>query len=290
MPFVELSALTNFTFLTGASHPEEMVMRAAEMGMPAIAVADVNSVAGIVRAHTKARELARDGGPKVRLIPAARVMLADGFQVTCLPRDRAGWGRLSRLLSLGRLRAAKGECRLELADLLDWGEGMELLVLPPDQRLTLATVGEVMAAKSWRAHVARLAARFPGQVSLVLAPRYDGQDQGRFQRLSRLAAGLGVPTVASGLPFLHHGRRRRLADVLTAIRLGVPVDKLGRKALPNNEGRLRSEAEMLRLFAGHEAAVWRAGELAERAAFSLDELQYEYPSEVSGGESASERL
>ena len=290
MPFVELSALTNFTFLTGASHPEEMITRAAEMGMAAIAVADVNSVAGIVRAHTKARELARDGGPKVRLIPAARVILADGFQVTCLPRDRAAWARLSRLLSRGRLRAVKGQCRLELSDLMEWGEGLELLVLPPDQRLTLAMVGEVMEGRLWRAHVGQLAARFPGQVSVALAPRYDGQDAGRFQRLTKVAGALGVPVVATALPFLHHGRRRRLADVLTAIRLGVRVDKLGRKALPNNEGRLRSEAEMLRLFAGHEAAVQRAGEVAARAAFSLDELQYEYPSEVSGGETASERL
>ncbi|WP_374395883.1 error-prone DNA polymerase [Tabrizicola sp.] len=290
MPFVELSALTNFTFLTGASHPEEVVLRAVEMGMDAIAVADVNSVAGIVRAHTKARELARDGGPKLRLIPAARVVLEDGFQVTCLPRDRLAWGRLSRMLSKGRLRAAKGECRLELADLLDWGEGVELLVLPPGQRLTLATAGEVMEGRLWKAHVQRLAAHFPGQVSLALAPRYDGQDQGRFRHLSRMAAASGLPTVATALPFLHHGRRRRLADVLTAIRLGVPVDRLGRKALPNNEGRLRSEAEMLRLFAGHEAAVHRAGEVAARAAFSLDELQYEYPSEVSGEETAAERL
>ncbi len=290
MPFVELSALSNFTFLTGAAHPEEMILRAAEMGMPALAVADVNSVAGIVRAHTRARELARDGGPKIRLIPAARIVLTDGFQVTCLPRDRAAWGRLCRLLSLGRLRAEKGHCRLDLADLLDWGEGMEMLVLPADQRLTLAMIGEGMEPKLWQAHLRQLARRFPGQVSLVLAPRYDGQDPHRFQDLSRLAKGLGLPTVASGLPFLHHGRRRRLADVLTAIRLGVPVDRLGRRALPNNEGRLRSGAEMLRLFQGHEAAVARAGEAAARAAFSLDELQYEYPSEVSGGESAAGRL
>ncbi|MBL9046140.1 MAG: error-prone DNA polymerase [Tabrizicola sp.] len=290
MPFVELSALTNFTFLTGASHPEEMMLRAGEMGMPALAVADVNSVAGIVRAHTKAREMARDGGPVVRLIPAARIILQDGFQVTCLPRDRAGWARLCRMLSLGQLRAVKGECRLELSDLLDWGQGMEMLVLPPDQRLTLAVVGEVMDGRLWRGHAQKLAARFPGQVSLAMAPRYDGQDRERFTRLTRLAESLGLPAVASGLPFLHHGRRRRLADVLTAVRLGVTVDKLGRRALPNNEGRLRSEAEMLRLFAGHEAAVHRAGEVAARAAFSLDELSYEYPSENAPGESASQRL
>ncbi len=290
MPFVELSVLTNFTFLTGASHPEEMITRAAEMGMPAIAVADVNSVAGIVRAHTKARELARDGGPKIRLIPAARIVLQDGFQVTTLPRDRAAWGRLCRLLSLGRLRAAKGSCTLDLPDLLDWGDGMEMLVIPPDQRLTLAVTGTGMDPKLWHAHARQLAKRFPGQVSLAMAPRYDGQDTTRFQHLAQLAKALNIPTTATALPFLHHGRRRRLADVLTAIRLGVPVDKLGRRALPNNEGRLRSHTEMLRIFAGHEPAVTLAGEIAHRAAFSLDELQYEYPSEVTGGESAAQRL
>ncbi|MCU0903966.1 MAG: error-prone DNA polymerase [Tabrizicola sp.] len=290
MPFIELSALSNFTFLTGASHPEEMILRASEMGMPALAVADVNSVAGIVRAHTKARELARDGGPKVRLIPAARIILTDGFQVTTLPHNRAAWGRLCRLLSLGRLRAVKGDCTLNLADLLDWGAGMEMLILPEGQRLTLATTGTTTDPKLWHSHARSLAKRFPDQVSLAMAPRYDGQDETRFQHLAQLAKSLHIPTVATGLPFLHHGRRRRLADVLTAIRLGVPVDKLGRRALPNNEGRLRSEAEMLRLFAGHEASVHRAGDIAHRAAFSLDELQYEYPSEVTGGESAAQRL
>ena len=290
MPFVELSALTNFTFLTGASHPEEMILRATEMAMPALAVADVNSVAGIVRAHTKARELARDGGPKIRLIPAARIVLTDGFQVTTLPRDRAAWGRLCRLLSLGRLRAAKGDCQLNLPDLLQWGEGMEMLILPPDQRLTLAVTGTTTDPKLWHAHARALAKRFPGQVPLAMAPRYDGQDAARFDALAQRAKALNIPTVATGLPFLHHGKRRRLADVLTAIRLGVPVDKLGRRALPNNEGRLRSEAEMLRLFAGHEPAVHRAGEIAHRAAFSLDELQYQYPSEVTGDETAAQRL
>jgi DNA-directed DNA polymerase III PolC len=292
LAFVELSALTNFTFLTGASHPEEMMERAAQMGMPALAVADVNSVAGIVRAHTRARELARDGGPRVRLIPAARIVLADGFAVTGLPRDRAAWGRLCRMLSLGRLRAAKGDCVLHLDDLLDWGEGLELLVLPPGRRLTLAEAPPAPMGDGprWRAHVRALAQRFPGQVHLVLAPGYDGQDPDRFRGLGRIAGTLGIPTVASALPFLHHGSRRRLCDVLTAIRLGVTVDRLGRRALPNNEGRLRSEAEMRRIFRGHEAAVARAGEIAARAAFSLDELSYEYPSENAPGESAAERL
>ncbi|MBA4351054.1 MAG: error-prone DNA polymerase [Rhodobacter sp.] len=286
MAFVELSALSNFTFLVGASHPEELIARAAEMGMAGLAVADVNSVAGIVRAHAKVRELARVAAeegrawPGTRLIPAARIVLRDGFTVTCLPQDRAGWGRLCRLVSLGRLRVVKGTCDLGVEDLLEWGAGMVLLIHPPAR-------GEMGA---WRGVVARLVAAFPGVCHLLMAPRYDGQDRARFARLARLAEGVGVLPVASALPMMHHGARRRMADVLTAIRLGVRVDALGRRALPHAEQRLRSEAEMLRLFAGHEAAVHRAGEVAGRLRFSLDELRYEYPSEVTGGETAAERL
>jgi DNA-directed DNA polymerase III PolC len=286
MAFVELSALSNFTFLVGASHPEELIARAAEMGMAGLAVADVNSVAGIVRAHAKVRELARVAAeegrawPGTRLIPAARIVLRDGFTVTCLPEDRAGWGRLCRLVSLGRLRVEKGTCDLGVEDLLDWGAGMVLLIHPPAR-------GEMGA---WRGVVARLVAAFGGACHLLMAPRYDGQDRARFARLARLAEGVGVLPVASALPMMHHGARRRMADVLTAIRLGVRVDALGRRALPHAEQRLRSEAEMLRLFAGHEAAVHRAGVVGGRLRFSLDELRYEYPSEVTGGETAAERL
>ncbi len=292
MAFVELSALSNFTFLTGAAHPEEYIERAADMGMPALAIADVNSVAGIVRAHTRARELARDGGPVVRLIPASRIILGDGFGVTVLPRDRAAWGRLCRLLSLGRLRAKKGCCQLELADLLEWGAGLEMLLIPADQRLTLADEPAQAASDPalWYASARALVRRFPGQVSLALPPRYDGLDRSRFQRLETLAADLGIATVATALPAMHHGRRRRLADVLTAIRLGRRVDQLGRRALPNNEARLRSDAEMTRLYRGHEAALARAADVAARAAFSLDELRYEYPSENAPGETAVQRL
>lgn len=256
------------------------MLRAAEMGMPALAIADENSVAGIVRAHTRAREMARDGGPVIRLIPAARLVLEDGFTVTALPRDRAGWGNLCRVLTLGRRRAAKGSCRLVAGDLLDWGAGIEFLIHPPKHG----------AMASWVAVVRPLVARFGGQCSLIAAPRYDGQDAARFGRLARLGAAQGLDLVASALPVMHHGVRRRLADVLAAIRLGVRVEALGRRALPHAEQRLRSEAEMLRLFAGHEAAVHRAGEIAARLVFSLDELRYEYPSEIAAGETAAGRL
>ena len=304
--FAELSATSNFTFLTGASHPEELMERAGLMGLDALAIADVNSVAGIVRAHQRGREIARavaarraaiaeDGeiGPPApdwavrapslavenvpRLIPGARIVLSCGFEATALPRDRAGWGRLCRLISKGRLRAEKGACLLHVDDLAEWGAGMELLLHPA-------------SGAAWEAVARRLVKRFGAAVSLCAAPRYDGRDAARLERLAGLAGRLGVPMVASARPLMHHGSRRRIADVLTAVRLGRRVDELGRAALANAEQRLRSEAEMRRLFRGHEAAVDRAGEVAARCSFSLDELRYEYPSEVTGGESASARL
>ncbi|NKB28951.1 MAG: DNA polymerase III subunit alpha [Rhodobacteraceae bacterium] len=363
MAFVELSATSNFTFLTGGAHPEEYIEAAAAIGMAALAVADVNSVSGIVRAHTQAREVARrlrleaeeaaqdtpalpapapwtppvpqerypgggslpqpgaqpDGATLVpglgttqvaapvappvrpsttpppsttpqplttapRLIPAARIVTEDGLSVTMIPRDRAAWGRLCRLLSLGRLRAEKGSCALRVADLLDWGAGSELLLHPPQ------ATGPKPGAHDWLGQARRMTRRFAGSTTLLMAPGYDGQDGARFDRLAALAETLGIPTVASSAPLMHRAARRRLTDVLSAIRQGVKVDQLGRAALANGERRLRSESEMLRLFKTHEAAVHRSGQIAARCTFSLDELRYEYPSEISDGETPSDRL
>ena len=287
MPFVELSALSNFTFLTGASHPEDYVLRAADLGLEAIAIADVNSVAGIVRAHTRARELARDGGPRVRLIPAARMVTRDGFTATALPRDRAAWGRLCRLITLGRRRAVKGDCDLGLDDLVEWGAGMEWLIHPPHLPGPLA---EQSMPEDWRAGARGLGLAFAGAVHVILAPCYDGQDPARFARLGAWAKDLGLPPVASGLPVMHHGARRRLLDVLTAVRLGCRVEDLGRNAAANAERRLRSKSEMMKLFNGQYDIVQKTHEVAARLTFSLDELRYEYPSEIADGETAAGRL
>ena len=308
--FAELSITSNFSFLTGASHPEEYIRRAALMGMPAIAIADENSVAGIVRAHAQAREIARDvhlraaadadpiGPPRPariarppsadittvpRLIPAARLVLTSGFTVTALARDRTGWGHLCRLLSLGRLRTDKGSCRLSLDDLQEWGEALDLLIHPQ-------TPPVQPGADVWMQQARRLTRRFGQHCALLMAPRYDGQDDRRFERVAALARSLAIPTVASAEPIMHHARRRKLADVLTAIRTGTRVDDLGRAALANAERRLRSQAEMQRLFKDHPDAVHRAGEIAARCTFSLDELRYEYPSEIAQGETPAQRL
>jgi len=302
MPFTELSALSNFTFLTGAAHPEEYIERAATLGLSGVAIADENSVAGIVRAHARAHEIARqvrerqrqevrDGmiGPPApwpttpdwsvtpRLIPAARLVLRDGLTLTALPRDRQGWASLCRLLTLGRRRAAKGGCDLHLADLLEGAAGLHLLLHPG-------------GAKDWPVQARQLAARLGDHMHLLLRPHYDGRDPARFDHQTRQATHLGLPTLAAAAPILHRAQRRRLADVLSAIRLGVTVDTLGHHALPNAEARLRSETEMRRLFTGHEAAVDRAARLAATLTFSLDELRYEYPSEVAENETPSQRL
>ncbi|MBJ6373623.1 error-prone DNA polymerase [Sedimentitalea arenosa] len=310
--FCELSITSNFTFLTGASHPEEYMARAALLGLPAIAIADDNSVAGIVRAHTEARRIARQvrerrdwdrshgligpplppgwpaGQPSAvfntpRLIPAARLVFADAPPITALPLDRAGWGNLCHLLSTGRLQADKGHCDLRLADLLDRAEGLHLL-LWPQARTPQGGAG------GWAPHAQALTRRFAGNMHLLLTPLYDGNDPARFAALTRQAETLGLSTLASAAPLMHHGRRRKLADVLSAIRLRRKVDDLGSDALANAECRLRSAAEMRRLFTGVEEAVDRAGDLAQRLTFSLDELRYDYPSEAAAGETPAERL
>ncbi|MBT6098114.1 MAG: error-prone DNA polymerase [Marinovum sp.] len=307
--FAELSATSNFSFLKGASHPEEYIARAALLGMPALAIADENSVSGIVRAHSEARNIARlvaarqaapeHGPPRPahiapppsaditnipRLIPAAQLMFQEGITLTALAQNRCGWANLCRLISKGRLRVAKGTCQLRLSDLHDRAEGLVFLLHPPH---ALPIAGG--AQKWWRA-AQQLTRRLDGQIYLLMSPCYDGQDQLRFDQIAAAAKTLGLKTIASAQPLMHHGRRRRLADVLTAIRTSTRVDQLGRAALANAEQRLRSEAEMLLLFKAYPDAVERSSTLAHTLTFSLDELRYEYPAELSGNETPTERL
>lgn len=290
MSYAELCAATNFTFLTGASHPEEMVTRAAELGLEAIAVADRNSLAGVVRAHSALRELAREapsGGadgtaPRrnlPRLIVGSRLALRESpADWIALPRDRAAYHRLSRLLTLGKRRAGKGGCLLDPGDVAEGCDGMVLIALPQ---------GDPDGAE---AQIRDVADRFPGSVFLGAAPRYDGADARRFAACARLSHRAAAPMVAVGDALMHCAARRRLADVLTCIRERATVDTLGTRALPNAERRLRPARDMERMFRAHPAAVRRTLEIAAQCRFSLDELSYEYPDETLEGEPAQERL
>ena len=287
--------------------------RAAFLGLSAVAIADVNSVAGIVRAHTRGREIKRMVaerqafdhrigliGPPVplglkrstsaqiynmpRLLPAAKIVLRDGFTATLLPKSRLGWGRLCRLISRGRLRVEKGTCDIGFEDLLEFG-GDQLILLhaPPSQKAPVV-------ADSWLLLARRLICHFPQDVMLLLAPVYDGQDVARFVNMAAFSRELSAPLVASAAPVMHHGSRRRLTDVLTAIRLGVQVDNLGRAAQPNAEQRLRSATEAATLFHAYPEALMQTARILERLNFSLDALRYEYPSELTGDETPADRL
>ena len=322
--YAELCVTTNFTFLTGASHPEELMTRAAELGLCAIAVTDRNSVAGVVRAHSALKELARlrreapQAGVAIRsrrrsdpssrqtaphgpgdaltppdaprdaplpaLIPGARLALSDSaVEWLALPTGLPAWSRLTRLLSLGKRRAEKGGCILTRADLVDWGAGMILIALPSDPMDDPGCAGV-------RADLLQIARAFPGHGFLGAAPRYDGRDQIRLDRLAGAAQDAGLPMVAVGDVLMHRAARRPLADVLTCLREGCTLDTLGRRRLANGERRLKSAAEMARLFHRHPAALRRTLEIADRCAFRLGDLRYRYPDEARDGEAAQARL
>jgi error-prone DNA polymerase len=319
MSYAELCVTSNFTFLTGASHPEELVLRAAELGLEAIAITDRNSLAGVVRAHSALKTLRKeveealrirsthriDGcsreeiGPNrdlplpallslPKLIVGARLVLRDcAVEWIALPTDRAAYERLSQLLTLGKRRAGKAECHLDLADLIGGCHGMILIALPPKD---LSAAGLAQAPQALQAPIKRLARRFPSHVFLGAAPRYDGSDQVWLTACARLALRISAPMVAVGDVLMHRGARKQLADVLTCLREGLTIDRIGTRALPNAERRLKGAPDMARLYRHHPAALRRTLEIAARCSFDLAELSYEYPDEADAEEPPQIRL
>ena len=272
--FAELGALTNFSFLEGASHPHEMVGMAKALGHAAIGVADRNAFAGVVRAHVAAKE---DG---LRFVPGVRLCLADGCEYLAWPADRAAWGRLTRLLSEGRMAAPKGECRIDRAALIAHAAGSVMALVAPDD------VGTEFASRL-RADATALHPHLAMPLFCAATHRFRGDDRNRLDVLARI----GPPLLAAGGGRFHAPQRRRLADVLTAIRLHTAVDTLGFAAEANAEAHLKPPAEMLRLFQGHEEAVANTLRVTDACRFSLDELRYEYPKEaLDPGRTAQETL
>ncbi len=259
--YAELQVTTNFTFLCGASHPGELVQAASALGLHAVAVTDRNTLAGVVRAHAAAREVG------MKLVVGARLDLADAPAVLCLPRDRAAYGRLARLLTVGRRRAPKGECEIGLADLLDHATGQILIALPPAD----------CDGHGFERHLSALRRRIVSPVYLAANHLYRGDDRARIDRLAGIAARAGTPLVATNDVHAHAPARRRLADVLTCIREHCTVDEAGYRLAANAERHLKPAAEMARLFRDHPDAVGRSAAIADACTFSLDELRYEYP-------------
>ena len=262
--YTELQVTTNFSFLRGASHPGDLVLQAAVLGQKSIAVTDRNSLAGVVRAYAAARETG------IRLITGARLDLTDGISLLTYPTDRAAYGRLSRLITLGRRRAPKGECELYRDDVLAYGEGLIFIALPE------ATADDDACRQITALHIA-----FPDAVYLAGHNLCRGDDRQQLARRAALAQRAGIPLVATNDVRMHARGRRPLLDVLTCIREKCTIDTAGLRLDANAERHLKSTEEMTRLFEGYEDALARTQEIAERCTFSLDELRYEYPDEVS---------
>ena len=302
MRYIEFATATNFSFLRGASHPEELMVQAQAIGLTGLGICDRNSVAGVVRPHV----LKRDRKLSLKYHPGARLVFSDGTpDILAYPRDRAAWGRLTRLLTLGNLRAKKGDCILTLDDLIAHAFGLELVVMdyssapsvspsfrgaskasePGIHNPSAAEYGfRVRGQKAApRNDILKLRAIAPGRVRLAATMLYRGQDRARLARLKALAQDSEVPLIAVNDVHYHHPDRRMLADVLTCIREKVTIDRAGRKLAINAERFLKQPEEMTRLFRDAPEAIEETLRLSEALTFSLDELKYEYPDETMAG-------
>ena len=262
--YAEFAVQSNFSFLRGASKPEELVVCAHRQGFSAVGLADRNTVAGVVRAWQQAKV------DKIAYHPGSRLVFSDGTpDILAYPRDRAGWGHLCRMLTQANMRGEKGNPDLRREDLLEWGDRMSLAVLPD-----LAAHTEEDAA-----FLDALKGRFGDTLWLAVAPDYSGNDRFRFDQAASIAAAAGLPMMAVNDVLYHAPDRRPLQDVLTAIRLGATVAEAGFELRANAERHLKTPAEMTRLFRLYPQAIAETQRFAATLAFDLKQLEYNYPDE-----------
>jgi error-prone DNA polymerase len=269
MDYAELHCLSNFTFLRGASHPEELVGRAADLGYAALAITDECSVAGAVRAHVAAR----DRG--LRLIIGSELRLDDGLRCVLLATNRAGYGQLCRLITRARRAAPKGKYLLSRSDFL---LPTTHYPLPTSSLTSHCLCLWLPSARPDPAEARWLASVFPERLWIAVELLTTGQDRRRFAALQQLGSELGLPLVAAGDVHMHVRGRRALQDVLTATRLGLPVDQAGYALHPNGERHLRSLERLRELYPPELIA--ETSRIAARCTFSLEELRYQYPREI----------
>jgi error-prone DNA polymerase len=291
--YAELAVTTNFSFLRGASDPEEFVVQARDLGLSGIGIADRNSVAGVVCALTQIRAFAEEEeedrkkaagkippetigpAPSVKLAVGARLVFSDGTpDILAYPKDRAAWGRLTRLLSLGKARAEKGDCIIGLPDLLKFIDGLNLIVMPPPR----------IHADRLHAVLLRLKEAARRRVWLAASMLYRGDDGRRLSRLADIAAGAFVPLIAVNDVLYHAADRRALQDVVTCIREHVTLESAGRELEANAERYLKPSEEMARLFRHAPEAIRETQRFLDRCNFSLEELRNtEYADETRQG-------
>jgi error-prone DNA polymerase len=316
--YAELAVTTNFSFLRGASHAEELVERGAELGLTGIGVADRNSFAGVVRAHIAAKDL------NLKFFVGVRLVTTDGFETLTYPMDRAAYGHLCRLLTRGKRRAKKGECHISFQDILEFSGGQIFIVLPPSRdpypppftgevlRLSEAKAkrrGEVQPplpppalratspvngggkqVASFADQLRQLREAAAGRVYLGSTALYENRAAKRLADLAAFARDIRVPLVATNDVYYHVPERQQLQDVLTCIREKCTIDEAGKRLAQNAERHLKSPEEMVRLFAKYPDAIARTIEIVGQLNFSLEELKYEYPDEAIGGGPPQETL
>lgn len=295
-PFVELGLVSCFSFLRGASEAEDLVVTAYTLGYDALGIADANSMAGVVRIHSAAKVA------KIRPVIGCRIETVEGLTFLAYPRDRDAYGRLCRLISLGRMHKLgddddnsqeKGVCEISLAMLAEHSQDVQLILLPPadltaeftieitSNVITLSqpatAVGKAAFTASLEKLLAHLVLQLPSLRHVAAAYLYTGDDIARIEQLDALAKAHGLSLLATNDVLYHEPERRPLQDVMTAIRHKTTVAKAGLLLQPNAERHLKSPAEMVKLFARWPHAIAAAREVADACAFDLEQLRYEYP-------------
>ena len=261
-PYVELGVTSPYSFLRGASDAIELVLTALPFGYDAIGIADRNTLAGVVRMHSAC------AGAGIRPLIGCRLDLEDAPSLLAYPVDREGYGRLSRLLSLGKMRSEKGECALTLSDVAEYSKGIAFIAWPSDE------------LDDFETELPRLREALPSLAHVAASWLYRGDDNARIERLDRLARKHGCTILATNDVHYHAPDRRPLQDVVTCIREKVTIGNAGYLLNPNAERHLKAPEEMQRLFARWPHAVSATREFADSLHFSLDELRYEYPRET----------
>jgi error-prone DNA polymerase len=280
MSYTELQVTSNFSFLRGASHPQELVEQAAALGYKAIAITDRNTMAGIVRAHAAAKS---NG---IRFIPGCRLDLQDGPSLLAYPVDRPAYARLCNLLTIGNMRTEKGSCDLFKTDVYHYAKGMKLIVVPP-----VSLNSRFDFEEDFKLALQEYRHEFGSDLYLAASRHYQGHDSKYLYQLAQLSKEFHVPLVVTNDVHYHEPSQRELQDILTCIREKCTIYNAGFKLHPNAERFLKPVIEMQRLFRQYPDALQRTQEITEACTFTLDSLEYQYPEEItSEGRTPQEEL
>src|SRR5450432_1497925 len=270
MQYTELQTTSNFSFLRGASHPEELIEQAAVYGYKEIAITDRNSFAGIVRAHVAAKK------KDMRIIPACRLDLLDGASLLAYPTSKDAYAQISALLTAGNLRAEKGKCHLYKEDVYRHAKGSKFIVVPPPALTNLFSLDT-----AFEQNLKEYKEALTADLYIAAARAYRGDDSKMLHGIATLSAQLNVPMVAVNDVYYHNKTRRQLQDILTCIREKTTIYNAGFLLQQNAERHLKPQEEMLRLFRQYPGAIERTQEIKEACQFSLSSLQYVYPEEIT---------